>query len=498
MATRLISLRREPGAPGPIQVASRRVGALLWGTNLRRTLTALALVLAAVGVYFLVLRGSPVTILRAAVLLSVFAAILLKPHIGVISLRVYRVFANGFNLDQLIRGLGVTLTKSIGLFTLISFFALIVTKRIKPVFGHKTQLLLIYGLFLSVLISSFAAFYWKNVGTQVFQMVQNLLLYIIFVNLFSETKWLYRFLWFTLASTILACISALASVALRDVIRAGGTLGNPNGLAMIANQGVAIILVLALAEANVKKRFALFCGLALMLVSIIFTGSRGGLLTAIIIFGYQLVKRRKNLVPYFIAALLLVGAFVLVPERYKQRQEQWFGEILSGDTEKATRGSRRFIYRSALDIFKRSPIIGIGPRTFGIIYQEEYAPGTRGALARVKVAHSGILDVLVTTGLLGFSFFVGLVVSTYLIFRANARRCRRANLSQYLLLNDVFETMYVAVIVGGSFETILKGNAFFLALAAAAAIHRATVALAASAPELPEKAPAALPQTASG
>jgi len=58
--------------------------------------------------------------------------------------------------------------------------------------------------------------------------------------------------------------------------------------------------------------------------------------------------------------------------------------------------------------------------------------------------------------------------------------------------------MYVAVIVGGSFETILKGNAFFLALAAAAAIHRATVALAASAPELPEKAPAALPQTASG
>jgi hypothetical protein len=101
-------------------------------------------------------------------------------------------------------------------------------------------------------------------------------------------------------------------------------------------------------------------------------------------------------------------------------------------------------------------------------------------------------------GLLGFSFFVGLIVSTYLIFRANARRCRRANLSQYLLLNDVFEAWYVAIIVGGAFETILKTNAFFLALAGAAAIHRASVALAASAPELPEKAPAALPQTAPG
>ena len=471
---------------------------MFWGTNARRTVTALTLVLAAVGAYFLYFRGSPVTIFKAGVLISVFGIILIKPHIGVISLTVYRIFARGFNLEQLIRGLGVTLTKSIGLFTLISFFALIVTKRIKPVFGHRTQLLFIYGLFFAVFISSFAAFYWKNVGTQVFQMVQNLLLYIIFVNLFADVKWLYRFLWFTLASTILACISALATVALRDVIRAGGTLGNPNGLATIANQGVAIILVLALAEANVRKRFVLLCGLALMLVSIIFTGSRGGLLTAIIIFGYQLVKRRKNLVPYFIAALLLVGAFVLVPGKYKQRQEQWFGEILSGDVTEASRGSRGFVYRSALDIFKRSPIIGVGPRTFGVIYQEEYAPGARGALAHVRVVHSGILDVLVTTGLLGFSFFVGLIVSTFLIFRANARRCRRANLGQYLLLNDVFESMYVAVIVGGSFESILKGNAFFLTLAAAATIHRATVILAAAAPEQSEKAPAALPQPAPG
>jgi len=498
MATGLISLRREPGAPGPIRVASRRVGALLWGTNLRRTVTALLLVLAAIGAYFVVFRGSPVTIFKAAVVLSVFVAILLKPHVGVISLRVYRVFASGFNLEQLIRGLGVTMIKSLGLFTLIAFFALIVTKRIKPVFGHKTQLIFMYGLFVSILLSAFAALYWKNVGTAVFSTVQNLILYIIFVNLFADAKWLYRFAWFTLISTLLACISGLASVALGEVVRAAGTLRNANGLAMVANQSAAILLVLVLIETDVKKRFIFSCGLSLTLITIIFTGSRGGLLTAIITFAYQLVKRRKNLVPYLVAASLLVVSFVLIPERYKVRQEQWFGAILSGETEEVTGGSRGFVYRSALDIFKRSPIIGIGPRTFGLLYQEGYAYEKKGPVSHVKVAHSGVLEVLVENGILGFTFFVGLIVSTYLIFRANERRCRRANLERYLHLNNIYEALFVATIVAGAFETILKGNAFFLSLGSAAAIHRATVVLADSKSERTETKPAALPQTAPG
>lgn len=498
MSIRLISLKRAPGADGPIRIATRRITALFWGTNLRRTVTALLLVLAAIGVYFLFLRGAPVRLLQVALVLSVFVVILLKPHFGVIALRVYRVFARGLNLEYLFRALGVTLIKSLGLFTLIAFIALVVTKRIKPVFGHKTQIIFMYGLFASVLISAFAAFHWKNVGTHVFQMAQNIILYIIFVNLFAEAKWLTRFMWVLIVSMLLACVSGILSVVLRDVVRAAGTLGNANGMAMVANQGAAMLLVLSLAETDVKKKFLFLSALALTLVTIIFTGSRGGLLTVIIVFAYQLVKRRKNLVPYFVAALLLAGAFMLVPQRYKARQEQWFGAIFAGETSEVTGGSRGFVYRSALDIFKRSPIIGVGPRTFGAIYQAEYAVGKRGPVSRVKVAHSGILEVLVENGILGFTFFIGLIISTYLIFRANGRRCRQANLGRYLLLNDVYESSYVAIIVGGSFESIIKGNAFFLALAAAASIHRASVALAASTSEQPGTAPLPLPRTAPG
>ena len=498
MSTTPIPWKRPPGAESPIRIAARRVVALLWGTNLRRTLTTLLVVLAAVGAYFLVLGGSAQRLLQAAIVLSVFGVILIKPHVGVIALRVYRVFGRGFNLDYFLRGIGVTLTKTIGLFTLIAFISLVVTKRVKPVFGHKTQLIFIYGLFGSVLISAFAALYWKHVGTHVFQMAQNILLYIIFVNLFAEAKWLSRFMWALIISALLACASGIISVALRDVVRAAGTMGNANGLAMVANQTAAMLLVLSLTEKETKKKALFLAGLSLCMVTIVLTGSRGGLLTAIVIFAYQLVKRRSNLVPYLAAVLILLAAFAVVPERYKQRQQQWFGAIFSGETRDVTGGSRGFVYRSALDMFKRSPIIGIGPRTFGVIYLKEYGIEKQGPVSRVRVAHSGILEVLVENGILGFAFFLGLIISTYVIFLANGRRCRRAGLNRYLLLNEVFESLYVAIIVSGSFETIVKGNGFFMALAAAASIHRATVILAASQPEDAEAAPVALPQAAPG
>ena len=137
MATRLKIGGRQPGGEGPLRSAGRRLRGALWGTNLRRTLTASALALLAVISYFLLLRGSAARLLQLSVFLALFLVIITKPHIGIVALRVYRSFARGLRLEPLFRGLGVTLTKSIGLFTFIGFIALVVTKKEKIVF--RTQ-----------------------------------------------------------------------------------------------------------------------------------------------------------------------------------------------------------------------------------------------------------------------------------------------------------------------------------------------------------------------
>lgn len=499
MATRWKTFGRQPGGEGLLRSAGRRVRGALWGTNLRRTITALTLVLLALAAYFLVLRSSATRLLQLAIFLALFLVIITKPHIGVVALRVYRSFARGLRLEHLFRGLGVTLTKTIGLFTVVGFVALVVTQKKKPVFGHKTQLIFIYGFLVATLISAFQALAWKNVWTATFQLVENIVLYIIFVNLFAETKWFLRYTWFFVLSLIASCVTGIGSIAVSGVIRAAGAMGNPNGLAMVANFAAAMLLVLSLSVSEAKKRFLFLAGLGTCLVTIIFTGSRGGLLTVVITFTYQLIKRRKKLVPYLLAASILVIALILIPEQYKSRQQQWFGALFTGETEEALGGTRGYIYRSALDIFITSPIIGVGPRTFGTIYRAEYAPEARGPAEHVKAVHSGVLEVLVSTGILGFAFFLGLIITTYRLFRENERLCRGAGLGEYLLLNGMYEALFIATVVAGSFETILRGGqTFFVSIAAAAAVNRAAVLLSREAPSRAVAAPLAAPETADG
>ncbi len=449
---------------------------------MRRTLTAVIFVLSFVSFHFILLKGSPYGLLQLAGILAVFFTIMLKPHVGVISLKIYRTFARGLRIEDIFRTVGVTVTKSIGLFTLIAFVALVATKKIKPVFGHKTQLAFIFGLLGASIISAFAALQLKNVWVHTFQMSENIILYIIFVNLFAEAKWLFRYTWFSILSQLATCIAGLASVALGTVIRAAGAIGNANGLAMVANGGAALLLVLSLFEKDAKKKFLFLSGLTICMVTIVFTGSRGGLVTIIVTFIYQLIKRRKKLIPYLAAAIVLVITFALVPEKYTARQQQWFGALLSAETREIFSGSRAFVYRSAWDIFEKSPIIGVGPRMFGTIYQAEYAVKIKGPAARVKATHSGFLQILVGMGLVGFFFFLGIIITTFWLFRANGRICRRAKLTQYLLLNELYEAWFLAIIVSGTFEAIIGGQFFFVALAAAAVINRAATLLSAGAP----------------
>jgi hypothetical protein len=85
------------------------------------------------------------------------------------------------------------------------------------------------------------------------------------------------------------------------------------------------------------------------------------------------------------------------------------------------------------------------------------------------------------------------------LFRENERLCRGAGLNQYLLLNSVYEALFVATIVAGSFETILRGGqTFFVAIAAAAAVNRAASLLSRAAPSPAAAAPLPATEMAGG
>jgi len=412
------------------------------------------------------------------------------------ALVAYRFLAGGLNLDNLFRGVGITAIKAIGLFTVVSFAALIIARKIQPYLGDRAQRTLLYTFVLVSLLSSFVAIEIRNVGTYLLQSFQNILLYFIFINLYAESKWLNRFAWVITAALLATCLSGILSAAVENVARAAGTMRNPNGLAMVANLTAAAFLVLLLASRDLRRRAVYVLGLVVAVATTFVTGSRGGLVALVVTFTYQLTKGRRALAPYLVGIAVFAAVFSFIPEQYKMRQVSWFSTLLGGNAEEATGGSRGFIYRSAWDIFKRSPIIGVGPRTFGTIYQAEYSFKSRGPAAHARSVHSGFLEVLVQMGVVGFAVFVALIVVTLVLYRKNDNLCRRKGLGSYRLLNSLFEALFIAVLASGAFETIIRLNSFFILLAAAAAINRAAALLPARPPVAAEDAALPVPEAA--
>lgn len=470
--------RRNPGAPGPIRTLTAGLAAFFWGTNTRRTITTVSIVCLFLAAYYLKGPASSTRLTQLAVLSAVFTVIVLRPHIGVLALVAYRILSGGLGIESIAGSIGTTVVKSLGLLTLVGFVGLIVVKKIRPVYGDKSLAILLMAFMLSLLLSSFAALVWSSVSIVLFRILQNVILFFIFVNLYSDERWLARYLVVMVVCVVIACLTGLLSIPFGGEIRIMGTTGNANGLALIANQGVAVLLVLVLFDAGTRNRFLYMAGLAVCVAATIFTGSRGGMLALLITFAYQLMKRRRALVPYLVGLIIVAGLFALIPQTYKERQSRWFESILSGQTEAATGGSRGFIYRSALDIWKRSPIIGIGPRTFGIIYQSEYGYKAKGAAARAGAVHSGFLEILVENGILGFLVFLGLIVAAFTLFKSTGRLASRPGMTRILLLNDAYEASFLALIVSGAFETIVKNNGFFIGAAAATCLNRIAFARA--------------------
>lgn len=471
MATRWSILTREPGAPGPAAAATRALWNVVWGTDRRRTFFAVLATFAFVAGSLVGLHWPPGKVLSVAVTAAVFVSILTRPQLGVLALVLFVLLARSFEFETLAYRLGLSMVKVIGLFTLAGFIGIVVIKKARPALGHSLQLFFLYGLFGSMLLSSFAALLWSRVWIALFQIIQGLVLYTIFVNVFAREDWLIRYAWTLVLSICVAAFSGVLAVGFSGATRAAGSLGNPNGLAIVANQGIAAFLVLLLLTRGVSARAFFVAGLTFCAAAVVFTGSRGGLLTAAVIFGYELVKRRRGFLPYFVGLTVLVLVFSLIPERYKERQQEWFSTIFSGEVHRATAGSRGFIYGAALDMFARSPIIGIGPRTFGIIYQTEYAHKAKGPAARAQVVHSGVLEILVELGIVGMIFFIGLVAATFYVFRKNAKLCRLAGMPRLAVLNELFEVSFLAAVVGGAFESIIRSNLFYAFLATAAVVN---------------------------
>ena len=253
-----------------------------------------------------------------------------------------------------------------------------------------------------------------------------------------------------------------------------GPYVNHNHYAGLMEMLTPFPLVLAATHFTIGSRRIAVAGIAaLMAASIFLSGSRGGMaafVAQMVVLGVLLVRKRKSgwKQPLMLGAFLAMVIVFLV----------WMGgneltrrltSIHSAAREEITGGVRLTIDRDCLHMFVKRPFLGWGLGAFPIVYPEFRSFYTTFF---VNQAHNDYLQLLVETGLGGFSIAVWFLV---LVFRRAAGK-----------LENWTETasgaLTVAALLGCVGILVHSFLDFNLQIPANAALFYVLCAIAASAP----------------
>jgi O-antigen ligase len=202
-----------------------------------------------------------------------------------------------------------------------------------------------------------------------------------------------------------------------------GPYVNHNHYAGLMEMLTPVPLVIALSRrCSVQKRWLAGVAASIMATSILFSGSRGGMIafaTEMLLLAVLLLRRnaRSKTMGAMVAFVLLTLA--LAAWMGDSELIQRLGSIHTQARSELSGGTRLSVDRDALRMFAQKPLLGWGLGLFPDIY-----PQFRSFYTNFWVdhAHNDYLELLVETGTAGFLIAVWFLLTT---FRSAARKLRQ-------------------------------------------------------------------------
>ena len=245
--------------------------------------------------------------------------------------------------------------------------------------------------------------------------------------------------YFNLDPTCLVLIGKLTSscwqIDFNPQLRIFSTLGQPNWLASYLVLALPIAIYKVISTKN-NPRYIYLLSTVLIFLALVLTNSLSGILGAAVALFLLLVFLGKkyilnNLKTIIILAITLtlialifsskltsrikdtLTAAKASPAASQQKQQtQAVQSPTSGGTDSGQ--IRLIVWKGALDVFKKWPILGAGPETFVNTYYL-FRPTTHNQTTEWKFfynkAHNEFLNYLANTGALGFTTYIALIIS---------------------------------------------------------------------------------------
>jgi len=258
---------------------------------------------------------------------------------------------------------------------------------------------------------------WPGGAFEVFAdvYIKVIVVFVLMMNTLTTPERIERLVWL-----ILACIGLIAARGVFDYARGvnlieggrlagpvGGIFGNPNDLAMNMVTFMPVAAVMAMSRRySMARRSGAALIAALMLATIVFTKSRGGVVGLAVMLA-SLVILARRLRPGFgvVIVVAVVSAMPFMPSSFWLRMASIFDEQQDRTEFTGSREARRIVMEEGIETFMDHPLTGVGAGQF-----KNYNPP--GKKERWRETHNALIQVAAETGI------VGLLAFSFLIVRA--------------------------------------------------------------------------------
>lgn len=299
-------------------------------------------------------------------------------------------------------------TNYVSMILLIIVFSLILVKisREKSFFINR-YFLFYLGFTILGMFSYFYTVTTENVISKLIQLVINLIIILICVNIINSKKNIYFLL---KIFAISGCIVSALLIFTSDYINAdtssrlGGQLGNVNSIAIQLCYSISALLIL---KKEWKNKYYILMEI-MMIIAILFTGSRKGILMIILLYGMSyflknynnLSKTLKNIIWSIIIISIII--FIIFNNSFLYniagvRLKNMFDFIKGDRVEEGSINIRSGMIKQGIEWFKQKPINGYGLDTYKYLYMNKYGIN--------YYAHNNYIELLVDLGIIGTVYY---------------------------------------------------------------------------------------------
>jgi probable O-glycosylation ligase (exosortase A-associated) len=185
----------------------------------------------------------------------------------------------------------------------------------------------------------------------------------------------------------------------------GGFMSDNNSFALVLNMVLPLLIGIAVVEKEKILRVIAALMAVLSTVTILFTFSRGGLLTLCAVVPPLIWRSKHRLAVSGLMAVGLAGFLFFTSDAFTQAYVERASTISDYEGDRSAIG-RLNAWETSWRVFLDYPVFGVGPNNLQVVHSR-YSPEPE----RFRVSHNAYLQILSECGLPALLLFLGVIAS---------------------------------------------------------------------------------------